>query len=86
MQLYSKYPMLEAEVVFACRSEYACTAVDVLARRTRLAFLDAYAAEQVCVRETVRVCVLWGHGCVGGSVHACVCACVRACVRVCVRA
>jgi len=26
LKLYSKYPMLEAEVVFACRSEYACTA------------------------------------------------------------
>ncbi|EKX53383.1 hypothetical protein GUITHDRAFT_84416 [Guillardia theta CCMP2712] len=45
LKLYSKYPMLEAEVVFACRWEYACTAVDVLARRTRLAFLDSHAAE-----------------------------------------
>lgn len=50
LKLYSKYPMLEAEVVFACRSEYACTAVDVLARRTRLAFLDSAAAEQALPR------------------------------------
>jgi len=50
LKLYSKYPMLEAEVVFACRSEYACTAVYVLARRTRLAFLDSYAAEQALPR------------------------------------
>jgi len=38
------YPFLQAEVVFACEQEYAETAVDVLARRTRLAFLDADAA------------------------------------------
>eukprot|EP01064_Diplonema_japonicum_P017699 TRINITY_DN2598_c0_g1_i2.p1 TRINITY_DN2598_c0_g1~~TRINITY_DN2598_c0_g1_i2.p1 ORF type:complete len:663 (+),score=91.23 TRINITY_DN2598_c0_g1_i2:52-2040(+) len=43
-KLYSKYPMLEAEVVFACKQEYARTIVDVLARRTRIAFLDADAA------------------------------------------
>ena len=49
-KLYAKYPMLEAEVAFACRQEYACTAVDVLARRTRLAFLDSKAAEQALPR------------------------------------
>ena len=38
------YPFLAAEVVFACEQEYAETAVDVLARRTRLAFLDADVA------------------------------------------
>lgn len=43
-RLSSKYPILEAEVIFAVRQEYACTAVDVLARRTRLSFLDAHAA------------------------------------------
>ncbi|KAJ3031443.1 mitochondrial glycerol-3-phosphate dehydrogenase, partial [Rhizophlyctis rosea] len=35
------YPYIEAEVRYACRREYACTAVDVIARRTRLAFLNA---------------------------------------------
>ena len=43
-RLVPQYPMLEAEVVFAIRNEYAETAVDVLARRTRLAFLDVKAA------------------------------------------
>jgi glycerol-3-phosphate dehydrogenase len=38
------YPYIEAEVRYAVREEYACTAVDVLARRTRLAFLNAHAA------------------------------------------
>lgn len=38
------YPYVEAEVLYAARHEYACTAVDVLARRTRLAFVDAQAA------------------------------------------
>ncbi|CAI2165753.1 3089_t:CDS:2 [Funneliformis geosporum] len=38
------YPYIEAEVRYAVRREYACTLVDVIARRTRLAFLNAQAA------------------------------------------
>jgi len=38
------HPQLEGEVVYACRTEFALTAVDVLAHRTRLAFLDSDAA------------------------------------------
>jgi len=38
------YPYLDGEVRYACRYEYAQTPVDVLARRTRLAFLNAQAA------------------------------------------
>eukprot|EP00511_Aplanochytrium_stocchinoi_P001526 CAMPEP_0204842816 /NCGR_PEP_ID=MMETSP1346-20131115/47614_1 /ASSEMBLY_ACC=CAM_ASM_000771 /TAXON_ID=215587 /ORGANISM="Aplanochytrium stocchinoi, Strain GSBS06" /LENGTH=588 /DNA_ID=CAMNT_0051981853 /DNA_START=262 /DNA_END=2028 /DNA_ORIENTATION=- len=43
-RLVAKYPFLEAEVVFAVEQEYALTAEDVLARRTRLAFVDQKAA------------------------------------------
>lgn len=43
-RLISTYPYIEAEVRYACRREYAMTAVDVLARRTRLAFLNAQGA------------------------------------------
>lgn len=43
-RLAVEYPYIEAEIRFACRKEYAQTAVDVLARRTRLAFLNAQAA------------------------------------------
>ncbi|RAK70850.1 glycerol-3-phosphate dehydrogenase GUT2 [Aspergillus fijiensis CBS 313.89] len=38
------YPFIDGEVRYAVRHEYAQTAVDVLARRTRLAFLNAEAA------------------------------------------
>ncbi|KAF2431906.1 glycerol-3-phosphate dehydrogenase mitochondrial precursor [Tothia fuscella] len=38
------YPFVDGEVRYAVRHEYAETAVDVLARRTRLAFLNAQAA------------------------------------------
>lgn len=38
------HPHLEAEVLWAARQEGAATAMDVLARRTRLAFLDRAAA------------------------------------------
>ena len=37
------YPFVDGEVRYAVRHEYAQTAVDVLARRTRLAFLNAQA-------------------------------------------
>lgn len=42
--LVSHYPYIDAEVRYACR-EYACTLEDVLARRTRLAFLNQDAAK-----------------------------------------
>lgn len=38
------YPFVDGEVKYAVRHEYAQTAVDVLARRTRLAFLNVQAA------------------------------------------
>lgn len=38
------YPFVDGEVRYAVRHEYAQTAVDVVARRTRLAFLNAEAA------------------------------------------
>lgn len=37
------------QVVYACR-EYACRVVDILARRTRLAFLNVHAAEEALPR------------------------------------
>lgn len=43
-RLAGNYPYIEAEVGWARRHEMAITADDVLARRTRLAFLDAAAA------------------------------------------
>lgn len=44
-RLHEEYPYLEAEVLYAVR-EYACTAVDIIARRTRLAFCNVHAAEE----------------------------------------
>ncbi|KAF2771282.1 DAO-domain-containing protein [Teratosphaeria nubilosa] len=38
------YPYVDGEVRYAVRHEYAQTAVDVIARRTRLSFLNAQAA------------------------------------------
>jgi glycerol-3-phosphate dehydrogenase len=38
------YPFVDGEVRYAVRHEYAQTAVDVVARRTRLSFLNAQAA------------------------------------------
>lgn len=38
------YPFIDGEVRYSIRHEYAQTAIDVLARRTRLAFLNAQAA------------------------------------------
>jgi len=44
-RLHEEYPYLEAEVHYALK-EYATTAVDVIARRLRLAFLNTLAAEE----------------------------------------
>ncbi|CAO3568070.1 unnamed protein product [Mortierella alpina] len=43
-RISGQYPYIEAEIRYAVRREYACTAVDVLARRLRLAFLNVHAA------------------------------------------
>ncbi|MGK0619004.1 FAD-dependent oxidoreductase [Meiothermus cerbereus] len=43
-RLAQEWPYLEAEVIYAARYEMAQTPLDVLARRTRLAFLDTSAA------------------------------------------
>ena len=49
-RLHPQYAPLAAEVAFACRNEFAETAVDVLAHRTRLAFLNSAAALEVLPR------------------------------------
>ena len=49
-KLSAHHPYLEAEVRYACRHEFACTASDVLGRRTRLAFVNAKAASQALPR------------------------------------
>ncbi|KAL5994510.1 Glycerol-3-phosphate dehydrogenase sdp6, mitochondrial [Asimina triloba] len=43
-RLVRGYPYIEAEVTYCARNEYCESAVDFLARRSRLAFLDAAAA------------------------------------------
>ncbi|UJR08406.1 hypothetical protein I4U23_012676 [Adineta vaga] len=44
-RIHREFPYIEAEISFAI-NEYARTAVDVLARRTRLSFLNVIAAEE----------------------------------------
>jgi glycerol-3-phosphate dehydrogenase len=44
------YPFVDGEIRYAVRHEYAQTAVDVIARRTRLAFLNAQAALEALPR------------------------------------
>ncbi|KAH7300275.1 hypothetical protein KP509_24G054000 [Ceratopteris richardii] len=44
------YPYLEAEVAYCARNEYCETAVDFIARRARLAFLDTDAAGRALER------------------------------------
>ncbi len=67
------YPFVEAEVVYAVQHEYAETAVDVLAHRTRLAFLNSDAAWSALPRvvqlmselkrwDTARAAAEWHRG------------------------
>ncbi|KFQ40050.1 hypothetical protein N332_05160, partial [Mesitornis unicolor] len=48
-RLVSEFPYIEAEVVYGVK-EYARTAVDIISRRTRLAFLNVQAAEEALPR------------------------------------
>ncbi|KAJ2157588.1 mitochondrial glycerol-3-phosphate dehydrogenase [Coemansia sp. RSA 552] len=45
-RIHPLYPFIDAEVRYAVQYEYALSAVDVIARRLRLAFLDAQAARE----------------------------------------
>ena len=44
------YPFMEAEVAYCARNEYCESAVDFIARRSRLAFLDTDAAGRALPR------------------------------------
>ncbi|XP_042368871.1 glycerol-3-phosphate dehydrogenase, mitochondrial isoform X1 [Plectropomus leopardus] len=48
-RLVSEFPYIESEVLYAIK-EYACTATDVIARRTRLGFLNVQAADEALPR------------------------------------
>nr|CDS27206.1 glycerol 3 phosphate dehydrogenase [Hymenolepis microstoma] len=48
-KLHPDFPIIEAEVKWACR-EYACNAIDFLARRSRVAFLNVQVAEEILPR------------------------------------
>ncbi len=50
IRLVKNHPVLEAEVLYAARHEFAERAIDVLARRTPLALLDNEAAKQAATR------------------------------------
>lgn len=44
-RIHAEFPYIDAEVRYAVK-EYACTAIDILARRLRLSFLNVQAAEE----------------------------------------
>ncbi|TDG42893.1 hypothetical protein AWZ03_010675 [Drosophila navojoa] len=46
-RLHPQFPYIQAEVIYACQREYACHVVDVIARRLRVAFVDAAAAQEM---------------------------------------
>ncbi|KAF8581027.1 DAO-domain-containing protein [Ramaria rubella] len=50
IRISPSYPFIEAEVRYAVRNEYAQTAVDFIARRSRLSFLNAQAALEALPR------------------------------------
>lgn len=49
VRLHEEFPYIEAEVKYAVK-EYARTAVDILARRTRMSFLNVLAADEALPR------------------------------------
>ena len=49
IRLHQEFPYIESEVKYAVQ-EYARTAVDVIARRTRMSFLNVLAADEALPR------------------------------------
>lgn len=49
VRLHEEFPYIEAEVKYAVK-EYARSAVDILARRTRMSFLNVLAADEALPR------------------------------------
>jgi glycerol-3-phosphate dehydrogenase len=67
------YPFIEAEVVFAARHDWAVRAEDVLARRTRLAFLNKDAAVRA-IPKVVRLMAVelgWDYETQKGEMRRC---------------
>jgi glycerol-3-phosphate dehydrogenase len=60
--LDADFPYTKADVVRAVREEWACTLEDVLARRTRLLFLDARAAVRAGPQVASIITAELGHG------------------------
>ena len=56
-RLVDGFPYLEAEVFYVAQEEMAETAVDVISRRLRLAFLDAEASER-CASRVIELMTL----------------------------
>jgi glycerol-3-phosphate dehydrogenase len=63
-RLAHSHPYVEAEVLYAMRYEYAQTIADVVARRTRLSFIDSHAARLVVHRvgELMQAELGWSRG------------------------
>ena len=80
-RLSDEFPYIEAEVKYSIR-EYASTAVDVIARRTRLAFLNVHVAEEVVPKIVEIMAKELGWDKNRQKVCAHVCACVHMCVCV----
>ena len=52
-RIVAGYPVIEAEILWALKNEFAFTIMDVLSRRTRLAFLDAKASFEALDRVAI---------------------------------
>jgi glycerol-3-phosphate dehydrogenase len=57
-RLHEKHPFIEAEIIYTCRNEWACTVEDVLYRRLRLGFMDQQIISEITPRidEIMRLC------------------------------
>jgi len=49
--LHQEFPYIEAEVKYAIK-EYARSAIDIIARRTRISFLNVLAADEALPSKT----------------------------------
>ena len=56
IRLHQEFPYIEAEVKYAIK-EYARSAIDIIARRTRISFLNVLAADEALPSKTKAIVI-----------------------------
>lgn len=62
-RIHPNYLYLEAEIMYSCEQEYACHLVDIISRRSRVAFIDCQLTSEIMdkVASIMAKCLNWNN-------------------------